>query len=323
MWKTGVVERGLRMDRELSRPSSRRFALTLLVDLQSSYTPEDEPLLARIYSQLVVGGDVYKTTRRKRFVELDSRLVEDLAWRFAGARTVMVHDVGASNGVSSLVLLRALRTRIHARVHATDLYDRLYLVKCNRSSWVVTFTADREPVQFVGRHFVLPALERESRRRPLNVLLRWWLRRNLLPSARLVLETTVLSSTDEEANGPLGRVLRVPLIHPECLQVLGRDPDFTFARHDLFVPTEERYHVIRAVNVLNPGYFSNERLGQAIRALATGLRPGGLLLVGRTVDEEDGHTRATAFVKMPGRFQLAWELHEGAENRDFIARLAV
>jgi hypothetical protein len=323
MWKRGVVAKGDFANWAISQEKASRgwwpFAYTLLADLEQSYTPEDEPLLERLYRSMAAGEGVFKITRRDRFPEVDRKIAEDVVARFPGAGRIAVHDVASSNGITSLELYRVLNERSLASVHASDWYDGVYLVTPRGSGWTVVFDADHEPLQYVGWCFVLSPRRKAPWRYPVNRVLSDWLRLRLLPRAR-----SVFMDLSEDGEGHMpeptgGSVRRVWLFHPECVATMRRDPHFTLGRHDLFRASRRKYHVVRAMNVLSPTETGRQRLEQAIRACAAGLVPGGLLVVGRNVDEEDSRPRTTAFALAGNRLLPAWDVHEGCELKDLIA----
>lgn len=322
MLRTGVTRRGARLDRQLGDPAGPRFALTLLEDLARHFRPEDERLLSRLYDEVVVGGKVYKTTRRDRFQELDGRLVEEVVARWASVPVVDAHDVGASNAITSLDLFRKIAALRPVRLHASDWFESLWVVEPAGSRWTVVFDQEREPLQLIGRRFVLSPRLGEGRRHPVNRLLLARARRRLLPAARALLGEAIEGAGAAPVRRPSGVVRRLPLWHPECLRAAAREPGFTLGRHDLFRPADSRFHLIRAMNVLNPGYFPPERIADGVRALAAALHDGGLLVVGRTLEESGARTRASAFVGSGGRLLPAFDLHDGAENRDLILAAA-
>jgi hypothetical protein len=301
---------------------TRRVSLALLRQLdERTYRPEHEPLLERAYQQLLV-GQVYKTTRRNRFEELDSVLVEDLSRRFHSPSPLVIHDVGASNAITSLELFRRFEARgRRVHVHASDFFDSVYFVDFPRLSASVVFAADKTPLQYIGPGLVLSAGKRKAegwRRRPFRRALSEMLDRTLLSRAKSLLDLALELGITRELVDEEARVERVRLVHPEVKAAAARTGAFSFGRHDLFSRAPRSYHVVRALNILNPGYFTPDRLRAGVEACASSLVEGGILVVGRTIDEEDSRTRASAFVRDRGRLSHAWDLNEGSEIRALV-----
>ena len=113
-------------------------------------------------------------------------------------------------------------------------------------------------------------------------------------------------------------IRRIPLVHPECLSAMKDGRSFQFSVHDLFQSMASKFHVVRAMNVLNPGYFGRKKLEEAIRSCASTLVLGGLLVIGRNEDEKDGHPRTTAFLRKEKGFDVLWDIHGGSEIKPLV-----
>ncbi|MEX2286549.1 MAG: hypothetical protein WD648_05615 [Planctomycetaceae bacterium] len=296
------------------RSGGEQFALTMLEDLQQSYTGDADPLLERLYNQLTIAHGIYKTTRRGRFCELDRVLLDDVRRRFVGIDTLRVHDLAASNGISSFELFNAIRAHRAVDFQFSDLYDRLFVVRAPESQWDVVFDSSGAALQYVGRGFALCAKRGESRRYPINCLLKRMLDYSLLPRAAEILA----QARSPAGRLAAGRVRDVLLLHPECVRAQQDHSNLMFRRHDLFMPLAEQYHLVRAMNILNRGYFNDERIVAGVRACLQGLTEGGMLVVGRTIEEEDGRTRASAFIRSDHAMQCVWDFNEGAEIKGLV-----
>jgi hypothetical protein len=69
------------------------------------------------------------------------------------------------------------------------------------------------------------------------------------------------------------------------------------------------------MNILTPHHFDEARIRDGIRMCVQNLVEGGLLILGRSIDEEDGRTAATAFEWTGRRLFPVWDLHEGSDVR--------
>jgi hypothetical protein len=314
MWKRAVCQWDSQAQAAQREKRGARFALTLLEDLQRSYTGTEDGVLNQLYDQLTVAHGIYKTTRRGRFAEFDKVLVDDVLKRFAGIETLCVHDLAASSGISSLELFRALDASRRVELHFSDLYDRLHVVRVPDSNWDVVFDSAGHALEYVGHGFALSASKGESRRHPVNRLLKRMLDRSLLPRADQLLDLPQI----RKGGSSNEHVRDVLLLHPECLRALDEFPNFEFRRHDLFTPLQGRYHVLRAMNIFNPGYFAPEQIAAGVGACAGSLEDGGLFVIGRTIEEEDGRTRATAFERNGKSLSPIWDFNGGAENKSLI-----
>ncbi len=313
MWKRGVVIPGARMQRALEHPGTRRFSLTLLAGSDAAMRVQDEILLARLYNELVVAGRIHKTTRRNRFKGLDRIIVEVLGRELPDVPEIALHDVGASSGVTTLELWKTLLSVRPGRAHASDYYANMLLVRCEGHPLVVACDEEGAPLQFTLGEFVFSAGQRESLFRPCN---RWLQAR---ARARLPDVARVIAARKEGRTLPSGwSVEVVALWHPACRLAAAADARFTLGRHDVCAVMSPRWHFVRAMNVLNPGYFSPERQREAVRALAGSLLPGGLLLIGRTREEADSSNVATLFRASSAGLEAILDLRGGAENKELV-----
>ena len=317
MWKQGVTASGPLMQRALEIRGTRRFALTLLAGGEAAMRVMDDILLARLYDELVVGGNIHKTTRRNRFKGLDQQVLAIVRERFAAVPELLVHDVGASSGITSLELWRSLVAERPTRMHASDYYAVLLVVRMANCPWAVVCEEDGAPLQFVSERFVLRAVQPESVLRPVN---RWLQRRarKWLPQVDALLKAAGAGQQNAAPCRAGASIERIQLWHPECSLTAAAEPRFSVGRHDVFATMPPKWHLVRAMNVLNPGYFNPERQRVAARALAGSLLPGGVLVVGRTREEADASTAVSFFVREGNSLRVLLDLRGGAENRDLI-----
>ena len=82
----------------------------------------------------------------------------------------------------------------------------------------------------------------------------------------------------------------------------------------------QRFHVLRAANILNLAYFDTATLQRMLRNLRSRLQPGGLLIICRTNDADVNN--ATVFtLEKDGRFTATARLNEGSEIADLVLGL--
>jgi len=322
MLKRGVTCRDEFGRRAIARMRAGRgwwpVALTMLEDVQGHCSESDLALLDELYARTSGGIGIHKMTRRGRMREVDERLADELERRFAGLSSLVVHDMACSNAITSLDMHLTLSERRHVVVHATDYFDALWYVTPDGSRWTAVFDADRQPLQFVGRRFVISAAHREPRKFIANVVLRAILMRTVLPKATELLEANA-RVTDAYAKELAVR--RIRLFHPLSLQAADVDTNFRVGRHNLFEPSPIRSHVVRVMNALTPHHFNGERIRAGIRACLRSLEPGGVLILGRSAEEDRGKPRATAYEWDEGRLTPLWGVNGGYEWPDLVDSL--
>ena len=309
MWKRGVTANDAfaryALEHERTRKGWWPFAYTLLEDLQAHFRPADEPLIERLYQSMAAGDGIFKITRRARFTALDEWLANEIKAIKPGTSPVVVHDVGASSGVTTLELWSRLKRDSTVVVHASDYFDTLDLVTVPGTRWTVAFATDGRPLQFSNDWYVLPVSRKESWRYPWNRWLQSRANATILPEAKRL--------RDAGQGNPTGSIRRVSLFHPEATATAATSKTFKLLRHDVFQPNPIACDVLRAMNILTPNHFPADKVREAIAACLHNLRDGGLFLIGRNVDEEDGRLRATACRWQSGVLTPIFETHAGYE----------
>ncbi|HYC77517.1 MAG TPA: hypothetical protein VEI02_07805 [Planctomycetota bacterium] len=269
------------------------------------------------FNRLRMGNGVYKYTAPRRFADVERDVLELLRARL-GDRALAAHDVGVSDGTTSVELFSALAP-VWPRLRFTmsDYFDAVYVMTRDGDRWAGVLDAELKVIQFFGRGFVLSPLSPPRKWHPVNRILLDRLRRDLEPA--LLDAARDLRLDVDPPRAPAGwSVERVPLVRREALELVRTDPRARFVRHSVLDPLPEPADFIRAMNVLNRGYFGADDLRRAASRLVDGLTPGGVLLIGRNVDEEDGRTAATAWVKGPRGLERVARFHGGSEVEDAV-----
>ena len=221
--------------------------------------------LAREFSEIVrdifIRG-VWKRTAPGRLRESERALCAHLAPR--GAATLDVLDLGASDAVTTVDLVRALRVATRADVRAVAVDRDLVLVPHRRGPVVEYRSADGEPVLLrLGRIGVrLPRSEHP-----------WHVLATLVAILYLRLGRLRESLRPEE---PIS--LLSPVVPTE-------EPTLEIVAMDCLVDRREfhgRFDAVRASNLLNPRIFSGEELRRIVALCHRYLRDGGYLVVSRS-----------------------------------------
>src|SRR5260221_3579321 len=147
------------------------IALTLLDEFPSPLSDEDEQRLSLIYRSLHGVENSRMITFPGRFRAIDDAIESEIGKAFQPGRPIHVHEMAASNAITSLDLFERLRGRFGnaGSVSASDYADSVYVVSV--SGWHVVFDVEKRPLQFIGRHFVISTVK-ERKRHPVNRLIR-------------------------------------------------------------------------------------------------------------------------------------------------------
>ena len=121
----------------------------------------------------------------------------------------------------------------------------------------------------------------------------------------------------------MGRLLRC-----EPVTLLSRKlthcESLHFVEEDLIAPErpdfKAAFHVVRAANVLNRAYFSDEALVQIIKKLSQRLKPNCMLIVCRT--DKAGVNHATIFESTPeATLCVIFRLGDGSEIEQLVSEM--
>lgn len=247
---------------------------------------------------LRTSNGTFRTSFRNRFQDVDAASIVLLKRFFPLDSALRVEDRAVSHGLTSCEWAKGLLPVFPgAEVEASDLVLQLLELSTDGGEVFIT-EADGTPLQSIKPPFVLSLHHPESWRNPLR---RWAAAR-----ARKRFDALRLPNGWVEQQQGLGyRVRSIPYIHPEAAALARSDARFTFRHRSVFDRTSMPCHVVRSMNIFNQAYFTAERLEEGYRAIFDSLQPGGIWIVGRTL-EEDLTNHATFF----RRTENGWEVLE-------------
>jgi hypothetical protein len=256
---------------------------------------------------------VYKTTYARRLDDLN-RLVEA---HLPAEKPLRIMDTAVSSGITTAEWVASLsEARIDHCMTAGDLSVQAYLLSFS-SNLHVLVDATGHPLQYEVRGRAIPGTPGKRnwlRYFPQLLCMKVALRASL-PQLRALVRQEARPSRG------CGVVCHaIPLVSP----ALTRLANVSVLEDDLRVYNPAlagRFHVIRAANILNRGYFDADTLVTMLRNLRTRLQRHGLLVVCRTAVGGDNH--ATLFrLKESGRFGVQARLGNGSEIESLVLGLA-
>lgn len=234
-------------------------------------------------------------------------------------RPLEIMDVAVSSGVATLEWMESLqRASIDFRMTAGDLCVRAFLLSFGR---LLNVLVDRGgyPMQFdvAGRAIPYPPRRRMAMLLPLFIglhALRW-----ILPS---VFSATFKRSLVHGETPYLRRLGISCRPAPLVSRRLRQQQSLTIIDDDLLAAGsfENRFHVIRAANVLNQSYFTEDSLIAMLGNLRRRLRPAGMLIICRTHD--DGTNHGTVYrLNSKNNFEALARIGEGSEVDPIVGQL--
>jgi hypothetical protein len=238
------------------------------------------------FRRIVLSNGCFKSTSPHRMDDLNAFVLPYLKYLEDWPLNIM--DVAASSGISTQEWYdQLLSAGVDARVIGTDLYvDALHL-----PGKKVDILLDKDMnvihLGLLGSG-VHPRVLKILRSSGLNTLL------------RAVMKSGI---TAQPLNLVSKAVRNVPVIEEDI------ENSDTWAT--------ERFHVIRAANILNRVYFPEHRLRNMIGLLRQRLREGGLLIVSRT--HHDGTNHASVFRLLKDSLTPLGRLGKGSEIENLVS----
>ena len=252
-------------------------------DLRELKNFTDENVISYIYRRVGLNNGITKQTGNGRFRDLDEKLAELLA--ATKRKSIGIHDVGVSSGITSVELFDALAgAGFDFELTVSDKYATFYEQKTGLRRDL--FDADGNyQCSYLWK---LYSDAETSTKYPLSC----WLRAQA-------------STFDAERAEPF------LLYHPKLLRLVDSGKVRSMDYDVLAEGMPERFDCVRCMNLLNLSYFSEQQLLQGISSLDLTLNDGGLLLIGRT--EQDGTNNATIYQKQQGLLSKLASVGKGSE----------
>ena len=287
------------------RPRCAARVSYALLDVGLDPSPELVRAFEDISFHLRTTNGTFRTTFRNRFPDVNAATLAFMKRFWPSDAPLRVQDRASSHGLTTWEWAQPLLAAFpHAELEASDLLHYLVLLSLdNGMSYVVE--PNGKPLQYIRPPFVVWTHHPGPRRWPFN---QWLADRARTRFHRLKLPSGWITSS----GGPGFTVKKIPIIHPEALRFSETHPGLRFRERSVFDPTPGECDVIRTMNILNLSYFPEGQLVAGARAVYDSLRPGGLWIVGRTL-EEDNSNHATFFRRQPDGWEVLGRIGKGSE----------
>jgi hypothetical protein len=307
---------GILTAEQYARATSRRrltgsgVSLNLL-ELSDHPTREEILRFEEISICLRTSVGTTRTTFRQRMVDVDEVALRLMQQSYRPDNELIVQDRAASNCLTSTEWAeQILAVFPRAYFEASDRLLYLFRISLPRGRTYFVEPGG-QPLQYVESPFVVCLYPREPYRYLLNqciaAIAKWSFRRLSLP------ENLADSATNKKY-----RVDKISCIHPEARSLIQGDPRFTVSERSVFQRTPG-LDVLRTMNILNLAYFSRKQLYDGIQAASESLKPGGLWIVGRTLEKTQTN-HVTCFRRADKRWEVLERIGNGSEIEEFVMR---
>jgi hypothetical protein len=275
-------------------PSARALLLS------SPNQAHQEELERRFFGSFRLENGTLKLTSAGRLDDLNQMIARHLPH----GRPLLAMDVGISSGVTTLEWFQSLRAAgIECRMVAGDLTAHALLWRIGPVS--VLTEENGHPLQYEFLKWTLAHAPRRIHKIGLFPL--------VALSARLMRRLASRRDSGQEQEFAKGvECRRLMLVSPRLLA----QPNIEIVDDDVLVPwtRSERFDIVRVANVLNPAYFSEDKLYRALSLLRGRVAPGGLLALCRTQGRGDGDGNHATLMRFDGaRLAVVSRLRSGSE----------
>jgi hypothetical protein len=304
-----MVKFGIHTEEQYLRLGESRRALGAhaaynLLNVGDHPSQEQIRIFEDVSFTLRTSNGTFRTTFRNRFDNVADLTLKWIGEFYPPGSRLSVQDRAVSHGLTSKEFAeRIFAVYPEARFEASDLL--LGLVELTLSSGEVYITEQNgKALQYIKAPFVV-SLQEEPRRYPLN---RWVSARALRRFEKLSLPAGWTGTS----GGPGFQVRQIPFIHPEARSLSRNNPHFMFCERSIFDRTPGACQVLRTMNIFNRAYFTDQQLADGAAAVFESLEPGGIWIVGRTLEEN--FTNHVTFLRRTGSgWDLLGRFGEGSE----------
>ncbi|HTW96821.1 MAG TPA: hypothetical protein VMD74_04165 [Candidatus Methylomirabilis sp.] len=281
-----------------------------LADLPTEKRGRAEELILENFS---FADGSYKKTHMSRFADFDREILEYLASRQDRNKLTRVHDLATSDGRTALDFFLGLEKKFpRLDFTASDKNISVFVFSDQRNNGR-KIIKDREGkiLQFIFPPFVLNVY---SAKRAFG----YKIKRVVFYPVNFILTKILLwpgwqkfyfHTTDNAAE--------IKLIDQGVLAAVAAKTNFHFLAYDLMAKKMGDFEIIRAMNILNPSYFSAAEIKQIAANIFSSLAENGWLIVGSNHDA-DSAVNGDLFLKKDGRLEAVKKFGTGAPFREII-----
>ncbi len=250
---------------------------------------KSELVLNKFYRDIWVNDKTSKKTEKKRFSDLDIPSFELMKEN----KDYIIHDIAVSNGICSNDFYELLAEK--KKKFEFYISDKFAEIKVKKG--FITKAYDNENHLIFAYAGCFYAADKNTFF-PLTVLLFKLLQKNKTPEK---FDYSLL------------------LLHPEVSEKVKKKK-FKFISYDIFnTEIHEKFTFVRAMNILNLGYFNEDKIRTAVINIKKSMKENAVLLVGRTNAKKINN--ASFFRKQNNKLAHLKDINEGSEIKKIIENL--
>jgi chemotaxis methyl-accepting protein methylase len=248
----------------------------------------------------------YKRTYSARFEQFDQEISNILQRNFDLEQSITIHDAGVSDGRTAVDFFHKINQYFsQLKFTASDYNPTIKII--NKGRLHLALTESNQLLEIFYPPFVFNIIKRDSYRHyPLNHAIR-----------KIIELFMVRPILKDYKNGKLA-AKKLFLFAPTAINLAKDNNNFNLAQHDILQDFTQQYNVIRAMNVLNLSYFTDEQFPTIVNNIFKGLKDNGLLITGSN-QEADTTVDGAVYKKSANGFELLWQSGNGSPIHSFIA----
>lgn len=282
----------------------KKISITLYHEVVNH--PELKDLAENILLNFTDERGAFKRTYSNRFEDFDQQAIQEIKKFFSPDEHLIIHDAAVSDGRTAYDFFQKLESLFpQLTYYASDYDPHIFVLEDGQTK--VVLNREGIPLEITCPPFVFN-LMRESFRYPLNHFIRFILERTIIKKMILKYKKGLLKAQERL------------LVCPQVLTLAKKDPRFHLLRHNLltpFISSSRPFNVFRAMNILNPGYFSESDFKTIISHIFNALPDNGLFVTG---SNQDSNTvvHGGIFQKAKNKFNKITQSGEGSPVEPLI-----
>ena len=238
-----------------------------------------------------------RTTCRQRMQDVDAATLELLQRCHEQRADLLMQDRGASSCLTSAEFAGCLfRAFPYANLEASDRLLWVFRISLAKGKAYI-IEPDGELLQYICPPFVVSLNAHKPERSPLRRII-------AAQGTRLFRQLCVPKVCRTH------KIDQISCIHPEAVSLSKKDSRFQICIRSVFEQSSG-LDVLRTMNVLNKDYFPIQKLLEGVHAAFQSLKPGGLWIVGRTLEDQTNHV--TFLRRAEKQFEVAARIGKGSE----------
>jgi hypothetical protein len=260
-----------------------------------------------LYSEMILNRfnsdrNVIKRTYSNRFNNFDDSSIEQISTQKYNSISIL--DIGISDGRASIYFLRQSIDHLKEFSYTgSDIQIRYYMYRRDsKSKSYLIVDADSKIIELVCPPFVWNTSRVESSFYFIN---------NCIKGLYLKMAKVRFR------NGEYNLQKEIEIVHPDFKALLKMKDTFSIRNYNVFNRISEEYTIIRAMNLLHGGYFSDYQLSQILENIYNGLTENGIFIEGSN-ENSGSKVQGAIYKKVQGRFIKLCEPEKPSRISDLV-----